>query len=267
MRLLTVIFAGLLFIGAGSINDSSGWESEIHHYYILHYTPSDKGSLKEYSVLIDSGINSVRNFFGYPFNEKFDIFIFPDRQSIDNQWASDWKIPGFKSECWMVASGVSNRLDMISPKKWEEESCEHSYKNRIETQQLITHELVHVLHGQLSNSHDFGDFYGLDWFVEGLATYASGQCNESRISDVKKAIGLKKIPSSLDEFWTGNLKYGLSGSMAMYVDSKYGRSKLKELIKLKTKAELLQKLNVTENDLLEGWKAYMEDPEIKKLKN
>ena len=106
----------------------------------------------------------------------------------------------------MVASGVSHRFDLISPKAWDKESCEHHYKDTTETQQLITHELVHVFHGQLNCSEDFSDVTGLDWFVEGLATYASGQCNDSRIAEIKKAIGLKEIPSSLDEFWTGKFK-------------------------------------------------------------
>lgn len=66
------------------------------------------------------------------------------------------------------------------------------------TQQLITHELVHVYHGQLNASPDFSNVEGIDWFVEGLATYASGQCDSLRISEIKKAISGNKIPNGLD---------------------------------------------------------------------
>ena len=46
----------------------------------------------------------------------------------------------------MVASGVAARLDMISPMAWDKQACEHSYKEADKTQQLITHELVHIYH-------------------------------------------------------------------------------------------------------------------------
>ena len=59
---------------------------------------------------------------------------------------------------------------------------------------MITHELIHVYHGQLNVSPDFSNTEGIDWFIEGLATYASGQCDSMRISEVKVAIENNKIP-------------------------------------------------------------------------
>lgn len=159
----------------------------------------------------------------------------------------------------MVASGVATKLDMISPKMWDTEACEHIYKETMKTQKLITHELVHVYHGQLCVSPDFSNTEGIDWFVEGLATYASGQCDSLRIAEIKNAIFDDKIPKSLDNFWTGKLKYGLSGSMVMYIDNKYGRIKLKELLPLNKKTEMLSMLNTTESELLTGWKNYMQN--------
>ncbi|MFZ4520792.1 MAG: hypothetical protein ACOYNC_03750 [Bacteroidales bacterium] len=50
------------------------------------------------------------------------------------------------------------------------ESCEHVYSEKLKTQQIITHELVNVYHGQLNAGPDFSDVSGIDWFVEGLAT-------------------------------------------------------------------------------------------------
>jgi hypothetical protein len=181
----------------------------------------------------------------------------PSRQSLDSAWQTDWKMPEFKSECWMVASGVGQKIDIISPKKWDKEACEHEYSESIKTQQLITHELVHVFHGQLNVSSDFSNVEGIDWFVEGLATYASGQCDSTRIAEIKNAIDNNKIPTSLDNFWTGNLKYGLSGSMVMFIDSKYGRTRLKELLPFNKKTEILQSLKITEEELLQAWTDYI----------
>lgn len=85
----------------------------------------------------------------------------------------------------MVASGIATKLDMISPKMWDKESCEHQYAETKKHNSSL-HELVHVYHGQLNASPDFSNVEGIDWFVEGLATYASGQCDSLRIAEIKK---------------------------------------------------------------------------------
>ena len=158
----------------------------------------------------------------------------------------------------MVASGTAARLDMISPKAWDKEACEHKYSETEKTQQLITHELVHVYHGQQNTSPDFSNTEGIDWFVEGLATYASGQCDADKIAMVKKAIADGKIPASLDKFWTGKIKYGLSGSVVMFIDHQYGRDKLKELLPLNRKMQIFSALKISEEDFLLKWKEYMQ---------
>ena len=167
-------------------------------------------------------------------------------------------MPEFKSECWMVASGVGDKLDMISPKNWDKESCEHRYDDKLKTQQLITHELFHVYHGQLNASSDFSNTENIDWFVEGLATFASGQCDSLKIAEVKKAILDTKFAKSLNDFWKGKLRYGMSGSMVMFIETKYGRAKLKDLLQFNTKPAILTALNTTEETLLTEWKNYFE---------
>lgn len=169
----------------------------------------------------------------------------------------NWKVPDFKSECWMVASGAAHKLDILSPEKWATESCEHTYDDKLKTQQLITHELFQVYHGQVNKSPYFSDAEGIDWFVEGLATYASGQCDDGRLREIIKALRENKAPASLDDFWTGRMKYGLSGSLVLYIDHTFGREKLKELMKFNKRSEILASLNITEADLLKAWKKYM----------
>src|SRR6187551_2042138 len=115
-------------------------------------------------------MHTTRQFFKSPFKNRFQLFIHPNRQSLDSSWQKDWNMPAFKSECWMVASGIATRLDVISPRRWDKEACEHVYAETKKTQLLITHELIHVYHGQLNTSPDFSNVDGIDWFVEGLAT-------------------------------------------------------------------------------------------------
>ncbi len=231
---------------------------EKHKNYSINYTLADSINKREYISLFDEGIKTACKFFNGKYSKEFEIVIHPNRNSLDSTWRNDWKIPDFKSECWMVASGVANKLDIISPKLWDKESCEHHYSEKSETQQLITHELVHVFHGQLNVSPDFSDVSGIDWFVEGLATYASGQCNSTRIAEIQTAITDKKIPDSLDNFWSGKLRYSLSGSVVMFIDKKYGRKKLTELLKFNRKSEILSSLHISEAELLSEWKNYMQ---------
>lgn len=254
--LLIVLLLPILF-GWTIVKDK--WIVEKQNGYSFYYKTSDKQNIVEYKACFESGKKTVEKFFQDSFKNDFSIYIHPSRSSLDITWQKDWKMPEFKSECWMIASGVATKLDILSPKLWDELSCEHIYSETTKTQQLITHELVHVFHGQLNLSPDFSNVEGIDWFVEGLATFASGQCDSVRISEVKKAISENKIPKNLDNFWTGKNKYGLSGSLVMYIDHKYGRKKLIELLPLNIKADILLTLATTEAELLNEWKRYIQD--------
>jgi hypothetical protein len=233
------------------------WIVESHKDYSLHYTKTDLKWKNDYVIIIDKGIRSVNSFFKEPFKKKFEIYIHPGRKSLDSQWQKDWKMPDFKSECWMVASGTTARMDLLSPKIWNKEACEHNYTDKKEAGLIVTHELFHVYHGQLNGSPDFSEVENIDWFVEGFATYASGQCSAKRISEIKKALVDNEIPMLLNDFWTGRYKYGLSGTVVMYIDKTYGRDKLKELLKFTKKDELLNFLKTDETALLHNWKDFI----------
>jgi len=157
----------------------------------------------------------------------------------------------------MVASGVSTKLDILSPNTWDSLACEHNSKNKLKIQRIFTHELVHVYHGQHNASPDFSNISGIDWFIEGLATFVSGQCDSSKISDVKTAILSNKAPISLDQFWTGNLRYGQSGTMLMYIANYWNQEKLFELLQYNNKTDILKSLEITEDELVLRWKSYI----------
>ncbi len=159
----------------------------------------------------------------------------------------------------MVASGVAKKIDILSPTRWVTEACEHIYADTVRSQNLFTHELVHVFHGQLNASPDFSDVTEIDWFIEGLATYASGQCDAKRIRDLKDYIQNDTLPASLDGFWIGKQKYGLAGTMVMYLDAIYGRAKLMDLILFNRKEQIMQALATNDTALISGWKKYMKE--------
>ena len=90
--------------------------------------------------------------------------------------------------------------------------------------------------------------------VEGVATFVSGQLDEKRYQRIKKMVSENKNPSTLDDFWKGQEKYGLSGSMIAFIDNKYGRKKLFDLLKQTNKEAALRILAISDTQLLESWR-------------
>lgn len=232
------------------------WTKIVKNSYVYYFTSTDEKNQMQYFHYLDSGIKQVKNFAGKNYNHSFDVFIHPDRKSLEKQWSADWGIKDFKSECWMVASGTGNKLDILSPATWDSLSCEHKSSEKEEVQKLITHELFHVYHGQNNPSQDFSVADTIDWFVEGFAVYASGQCDSTRIRSVKNAIWFNQSPEALKDFWTGKLKYGFSGSMVMYIDKQYGRKKILSLLNKTSASTILKELNLSEVELIAKWKEY-----------
>ena len=234
--------------------DSLKWKELSREKYTLHYTSADQNIINSIDNYIPSGLNSIVDLFNHSFPDKFDVYIFPDRTLLDKQWQKDWDDPGFKSECWMIASGVAHRLDILSPNTWAKQACDHNGNDTTEVRQVIWHELVHVFHGQYNPDHTFRYIEKLEWLVEGVATFVSGQLDEKRLQRIKQLARENKIPSTLDNFWKGQEKYGLSGSMVAYIDRTYGREKLFGLLKLSNKQDALKFLGVSEEQLIKLWK-------------
>jgi len=65
-----------------------------------------------------------------------------------------------------------------------------------------------------------------------------------------------KTPSALDDFWKGQEKYGLSGSVIAYIYKTYGREKLFTLLKFTNKKEALEFLAISEEQLIKTWKDF-----------
>jgi len=242
-------------VSAGkSTIDSIEWKSLVRKEYTLQFTNTDKNRAEIIDNYLQSGIDHIIGFFRQPFPDKFNVYIFPNRVLLDKQWQKDWGDSAFQSQCWMIASGVAHRLDILSPNAWTNETCEHNANDSTEIRQVIWHELVHVFNGQYNPDHTFSYVEKLDWFVEGAATFVSGQLDEKRLQRVKQVVKENRVPATLDNFWKGQERYGLSGSMAGFIEKRYGREKLFELLKNTTKEAALKSLGISEIQLLDDWK-------------
>lgn len=228
--------------------------SKDDHIYEIHYDSIDALEAKRMSLWLEEGRQIVIEFFNYDYKRKFDIYLFSDRDSLDKQWQQDWNMPTFKSQCWMVASGVANRIDVLSPRVWDTQACEHDVQDTSATKKLIIHEMIHVFHGQLNQSPTFEDIDNMDWLVEGIAVYASGQLDEKRYEDARNLVIANGGPVMLSDIWKGKNRYGLAGSIVQYLDDNYGRTTLVHLLTYKTAHEVLDYLEISEEELIQEWK-------------
>jgi hypothetical protein len=239
-----------LFAGC---SDSLLWTKKQARSFTLYYTFPDSSIISTIEKELEIGSKKVIDFFHSSFKEKYEVYIFPNRTELDKQWSKDWGGPNFRSQCWMVASGVARRLDILSPLCWKKDACEHNASDSVEVKKIITHELVHVFHAQHNPNPTFDGMDDLSWLIEGLATFVSGQLSEARVNKVK--IQLKeKTPATLSELWTGADKYGRAGSFIQFLEKKYGRKKIIELLSLTDLATILKFLKTDEASLITSWK-------------
>src|SRR5277367_1270627 len=194
----------------------------------------------------------VEQFFGRPYPDTIHFQMVADRAAFDAAAARFGMSP---TQCWMVGLGTGDLLILLSPNDWKKQACEHDPADMPATRQLITHEMVHVFHGQFNSSRDFSGMDDLDWFVEGLAVLASGQLTKERSERMKAAVAKGEAPTSLSKVWTGPDRYAFAGSLVGYVDRTWGRAMTLRLLTVRNTAEALALLEKSGASLLAGWKS------------
>src|SRR6187549_856520 len=100
-----------------------------------------------------SGQRDVEAFFRGRFPEPVHLKLAASRAEFDAAFPASWGMG--RTECWMVAVGVADFLVMLSPTAWQHEACDHDPNQAQEVQRIISHELVHVFHGQRNPTRDF----------------------------------------------------------------------------------------------------------------
>lgn len=186
-----------------------------------------------------------------PFPDTVSVQIFAHREGFTAALREAWGIP--ETACWMVGAADDHSLFLLSPGVWKTEACEHEPEDETHRRLLITHEAVHVYHGQINPSEDIGLLEDIGWFVEGLATYVSGQLEASHAGRAAEAVASGNGPERLADAWSGPYRYGVAGSLVAYVDERWGREKLRAALEVTTQEELLAQLGTTEEALLADW--------------
>lgn len=220
----------------------------------LRAGPLDTASARQLKPVIDEARVRVEQFFGARFQQPVNITLVSDRAAFSAVLKAEWGMP--ETACWMVATGVADFLVVLSPRVWRQEACEHDPADSQHVRDIITHELVHAYHGQHHPSRDF-DFPAADemgWFIEGLASYASGQLDGPRLASAQDALAANALPARLQDAWSGKYRYGVSGSMVRFIDQRFGRRTLIDLLPMAGNAAVLERLHLSESEFLAAWR-------------
>ena len=261
LTIATALIPALCLAGDADVPKSSAQPAS-GEVRIIH-ADLDNDSAAGLQIYVQEGRKKIEGFFSQPFKKPFDVEIFPDRAALDEYFRKRWNAP--KTEPWMVASGVADKLVILSPRVWKTQAAEHDPADRDHIRDLIAHELVHVYHAQYNPRPDFDGMDDLGWFVEGLAVYVSGQLERSpHRTGAAEALKAKKAPAKLADAWSGRYRYGVSGSMAEFADVRNGRETLKKLLPVVSNDEAMKVLKTTEQEFLQAWKAsVLPEPPVK----
>lgn len=240
---------------ASSPGPAVAFESLEREGVSLELTAADRDEAGDLATFVARGREEIEAFAGTAFPKPFVVRVFPSRAALTAAWSREWNVPDLKAECWMVASGTAKGLTLLSPRVWKTEACEHDAADRTATQKLVTHELTHTFHGQSNPSPEFDGLEEIGWFVEGVATFTAGQVDERRLAAARKAVAEGKAPATLARVWSGPNRYGFAGSLAGWIDGKWGRKTTLALLRETKQSEILARLGMTEDELLAAWKA------------
>ena len=207
---------------------------------------------------VNTSVRQIQSFFGAPFPDPIHFQLVDDRADFD---AAVKKFGLSPTQCWMVGVGAAGLMVVLSPEGWKKQACEHHPRDVEATRQLVKHEMIHVYHGQFNPTRDFTGIDDLDWFLEGLAGYGSGQLTQDRLEHMQAVVAVGQIPDALSKMWAGSNRYGFAGSLVRYVDQTWGRPVLVRLLQVGSSTEGLAILGTDEKALLVGWRASLTNQE------
>jgi len=210
------------------------------------------------TAVVAEGRKRVEEFFSAKYPRTFEIRVLANRAAFDRFASERFGMP--KTDCWMVGMGVASVLAVMDPAAWKTDACEHDPEDAEHVRGLVTHELVHVFHGQHCPKPEFDGMDELGWYIEGLATYASGQLTEQRRAPMRAVLRRGEGPRTLSEVHAGKLRYACSGSLVEFIDRRQGRAMLTRLMAVTTHADALSMLGVSEERLMRDWREFAAAP-------
>ncbi len=215
--------------------------TELHHkgQYKVICDPVEKPYLRLMELWTDRCIDTIEGFFHKGFNHGFTVKVYSSRDRFEAG-----------SPCWFVGWSTENRVHLLSPLIWEDQSCEPAAGDPFASFRIVLHEVVHVFHLQ------YRDAAALDstmrWFSEGLAEYVSGRTDLDSL-EISEQIKAEKYPTDFKTLYDQKNFYTWSGLLVGFIDHKYGRDMLHKILEMDNSDQFLELLETRETDLFSQW--------------
>lgn len=219
--------------------------------FTLWYSVADTRDVARVDPLLEQGLPFVAQATGLRWRLPLRVAIVDDRPAFSAALPAELGLA--QTPCWMVAWSAADRLVLLSPRAWPPQACDVDAEDTRALALLLRHELVHVLADQHNPTGDCSRLVGLDWFVEGLAVFASGQLERQFDGDAQRALLAGTAPQHLADAWTGDYRQGVCGSLVAYLDQRCGRDRLAEMVGATTQPQLLEIAGLSEDELLANW--------------
>ena len=230
--------------------------TEQHTGYRLEYVVADRAVAESLVPMIDRGRQTAEQFFGTTYAATFVVKIIHDRNALNAHWRVAFQRPGLETRCWEVAGGWATEFDILSPAVWSSQACGHDGTNANHVANVVTHELVHVLHGQRNPSF-FSIAATTPWILEGMAAYASGQWAAEYAGAARSALSGGFAPTTFAEIWMSSANYALAGSVFAYIHQHLGTDAVRRLLTVGSEEALLTSLSTDATTLLQDWRVWV----------
>jgi hypothetical protein len=231
------------------------WTTFTESGFTIRAVRADAGLVPLVGAAIRDGERLATGFFSAPPLQPYSIAIYPDRSTLTDHWRTAWQFPAFQAQCWMIAAAWADELNLLSTRAWARDACGHDPGNQTHIRNVLAHEVVHVLHSQLGQHPNLASTLDVQWFFEGLAVYVSGMLDVDYAGIVQGRLSAGYAPRTLAEVWNDPGNYPLSGSIVRYIDRRFGRAAVRDLLNARSTATILGRLGIGEAELLSGWRS------------
>lgn len=220
----------------------------------IEYFEADEPRIAELKSAAVAGVANAEGFTGMTFPSGFAMHVYPTRLSLTTYWRIAWNDPALVPQCWMIASSNRESIALLSPRIWTSENCGHDGNSAAYVARVIAHETIHILQAKNNPAPDINAVQQTKWLNEGAAVLGSGQFDDGQVQVVRQLVLSGYVPASLAVIWTGQQGYAVAGSVTKYIDARWGRAVLRQILTKSSNADILAVLGVSESDLINAWK-------------
>jgi hypothetical protein len=235
-------------------DDAGTWRYLTANGVKLGYTTADSGEAPSLLAAAVRGRAMIEAFAGVSLGDVVLTHIHPSRATLEPDWQQTFGTPPGGFQCWMIANANRSTVMMLSPRVWASDSCGQPRGDSVAARSVLAHEMMHTLHRRTYPDSLFRGMNQSGWLYEGIAVYSSGQMAERYDSQVAGAVAAGE-PATLASVLTTERGYAVAGSIVRYIDRKYGRAVLTDLMRRQGNPDILTRLGVTEAALLAEWRA------------